>query len=84
VALAVILYGVGSRIYPIARETVPLALFGPDRDAPQVGRMARPGLIPQALAPPFAAYGKTGATFGLLAGTALVNVGLVGALWAVR
>ncbi|GEP12593.1 MFS transporter [Methylobacterium gnaphalii] len=85
VALAVILYGAGNGIYSIARGTVPLALFGPERYAPLVGRLARPGLVAQALAPPLGAYvlahGGAGATFGLLASMALLNVVLVGALW---
>ncbi len=84
VALAVILYGAGNGIYSIARGTVPLALFGPERYAPLVGRLARPSLIAQALAPPLGAsvlaQGGAGATFGLLAVMALLNVGLVGAL----
>ena len=51
VGLALVLYGAGNGIYSIARGTVPLALFGPERDAPLVGRLARPGLVAQALAP---------------------------------
>ena len=85
VALAVILYGAGNGIYSIARGTVPLALFGPERYASLVGRLARPSLVAQALAPPIGAFvvahGGAGATFGLLVGMALLNVGLVGALW---
>ncbi|GJD94441.1 MFS transporter [Methylobacterium iners] len=88
VALAVILYGAGNGIYSIARGTVPLVLFGPERYAPLVGRLARPGLVAQALAPPVGAFvlahGGAGATFGLLAGMALLNLVLVGALWRTR
>ncbi|GJD82358.1 hypothetical protein HPGCJGGD_0210 [Methylobacterium haplocladii] len=88
IALAVILYGAGNGIYSIARGTVPLALFGPERYAPLVGRLARPGLVAQAMAPPQGAFvlahGGTRATFGLLAAMALPNVVLVGALWRVR
>lgn len=40
-----VLYGGGNGIYSIARGTVRLALFGPDRYAGLVGRLARPGLI---------------------------------------
>ena len=72
----------------IARGTIPLALFGPERYAPLVGRLARPGLVAQALAPPAGAYvlanGGTEATFGLLASMALLNIVLVGALWRTR
>ena len=88
VALAVILYGAGNGIYSIARGTVPLALFGPERYAPLLGRLARPGLVAQALAPPLGAYvlaqGGADATFVVLAGLALLNVGLVAALWRSR
>lgn len=88
VALALILYGAGNGIYSIARGTVPLALFGTERYAPLLGLLARPGLVAQALAPPLGAYvlahGGADATFGLLAGMALLNVGLVAALWPAR
>lgn len=85
VALALILYGAGNGIYSIARGTVPLALFGAERYATLLGRLARPGLVAQALAPPLGAYvlaqGGADATFALLAGMALLNVVLVTALW---
>lgn len=88
VALALILYGAGNGIYSIARGTVPLALFGAERYAPLLGRLARPGLVAQALAPPLGAYvlaqGGADATFALLAGMALLNVVLVAALWRAR
>lgn len=88
IALAVILYGAGNGIYSIGRGTVPLALFGPERYAPIVGRLARPGLVAQAVAPPLGAlvmaHGGEEATFGLLAGMALLNVMLVTALWRTR
>ncbi|HEV7440434.1 MAG TPA: MFS transporter, partial [Methylobacterium sp.] len=83
VALALVLYGAGNGIYSIARGTVPLALFGPARYAPLVGRLARPGLV--ALAPTLGAVvlaqGGPDALFRLLAVLALANVGLVGLLW---
>ncbi|CAO4163648.1 Major facilitator superfamily (MFS) profile domain-containing protein [Methylorubrum populi] len=88
VALALIFYGVGNGIYSIARGTVPLALFGPERYALLLGRLTRPGLIAQALAPPLRAHvlavRGADATFGLLASMALLNVALVAALWRVR
>ena len=49
-------YGAGNGICSIARGTVPLALFGAERYAPLLGRLARPGLVAQALAPPLGAY----------------------------
>jgi hypothetical protein len=86
--LALVLYGAGNGIYSIARGTVPLALFGPGRYAPLVGRLARPGLVAQALAPSLGAvlltYGGADATYALLATLAFANVGLALALWLVR
>ena len=88
VGLALVLYGAGNGIYSIARGTVPLALFGPARYPVLVGRLARPGLIAQAIAPSLGAvaltYGGADAAYGLLVMLALANVGLAGALWSVR
>ncbi|WP_191970904.1 MFS transporter [Methylobacterium soli] len=88
VALALILYGAGNGIYSIARGTVPLALFGPERYAPLVGRLARPGLVAQALAPVLGAFvlthGGADALWLVLAALALSNVVLVAALWRAR
>ena len=80
-ALALILYGAGNGVYSIARGTLPLALFGPDRYAVLMGRLGTPNLLAQALAPSLAAlvlahYGA-GAALGVLAGLSLVNVLLV-------
>ncbi|GLS45886.1 MFS transporter [Methylobacterium brachythecii] len=88
VGLALILYGAGNGIYSIARGTVPLALFGPERYAPLVGRLARPGLVAQALAPSLGAVVLTQAgadtTYALLAVLALANVALALSLWRIR
>ncbi|AWN41379.1 MFS transporter [Methylobacterium durans] len=88
VGLALVLYGGGNGIYSIARGTVPLALFGPEHYALLIGRLARPGLLAQALAPLIGAFvltsGGADALFVLLAALALANVGLAGALWRVR
>ncbi|WP_264046590.1 MFS transporter [Methylobacterium flocculans] len=88
VGLALILYGAGNGIYSIARGTVPLALFGPERYAPLVGRLARPSLVAQALAPSLGAvvltHAGADATYALLAVLALVNVALAVSLWRVR
>jgi hypothetical protein len=51
VALAVVLYGAGNGIGSIARGTVPLALFGPERYAILMGRLALPLLVAMAVAP---------------------------------
>ncbi|CAM3146788.1 hypothetical protein JHFBIEKO_0238 [Methylobacterium mesophilicum] len=88
VGLALVLYGAGNGIYSIARGTVPLALFGPERYAPLVGRLARPGLVAQALAPSLGAvvltHAGADATYALLAVLALANVALAVSLWRVR
>lgn len=88
VGVWLVLYGGGNGVYSIARGTVPLALFGPERYPPLVGRLARPGLIAQALAPPAGAfvltYGSADALWWLLLALALANLGLVGALWRTR
>lgn len=50
-AAALILYGGGNGLFSIARGALPMALFGPERYAVLMGRMARPSLIAQAGAP---------------------------------
>ena len=50
-ALTILIYGGGYGIMWIARGTLPLALFGPERYATLMGRLAFPSLIVQALAP---------------------------------
>lgn len=86
VALALVLYGAGNGIYSIARGTVPLVLFGPERYAPLVGRLARPGLVAQALAPLLGAFVLTNSGANtlwiILAILALANVGLIASLWS--
>ncbi|GJE47026.1 hypothetical protein GOFOIKOB_0045 [Methylobacterium tardum] len=88
VGVALVLYGAGNGIYSIARGTVPLALFGPVRYPVFVGRLARPGLVAQALAPSLGAvaltYGGADAAYGLLLALTLVNLGLASALWGTR
>jgi MFS family permease len=88
VGLALVLYGAGNGIYSIARGTVPMALFGPERYAPLVGRLARPGLVAQALAPSVGAvvltHAGANATYALLSVLAVANVALALSLWRVR
>ncbi|MEE7501971.1 MFS transporter [Methylobacterium mesophilicum] len=88
VALWLVLYAGGNGIYSIARGTVPLALFGPVRYPLVVGRLARPALAAQALAPPAGALVLThagpGALWWLLLALALAALGLIGALWRAR
>lgn len=80
-----VLYGGGNGVYSIARGTVPLALFGPVRYPLVVGRLARPGLVAQALAPPAGAVVRThagpDALWWALTALALANLGLIAGLW---
>jgi predicted MFS family arabinose efflux permease len=84
-ALAILLYGGGYGISWIARGTLPLALFGPQRYPVLMGRLAFPSLIVQALAPSagallIEAFGS-GRTIAILIGFAAVNIALIGVLW---
>ena len=85
-ALTVLIYGGGYGIMWIARGTLPLALFGAQRYATLIGRLAFPALITQALAPSAAALlieGQgAGATIAMLTAFAALNVVLIGVLWA--
>ncbi len=86
--IAVIIYGAGNGILSIARGSLPLALFGPERYAPLMGRIARPALAAQAVAPPLGAllithFGAGGALFAITV-VATVNVGLLVALFRAR
>jgi predicted MFS family arabinose efflux permease len=83
--VAIVLYAAGNGIGSIARGTLPLALFGPNRYPVLMGRLGFPIMMAMA-ASPFAgaiAFQAGGAdwTLGLLAALALINVLLVGLLW---
>jgi predicted MFS family arabinose efflux permease len=84
VALAIALYGAGNGIGSVARGTVPLALFGPERYPVLMGRLALPLLIAMAVSPFLGGvafqHGGADWTLALLTGLALINVVLVGAL----
>lgn len=83
--IGLILYGAGNGIFSIARGALPLALFGPDRYAPLMGRLARPGLVAQAAAPLLGA--TVIASFGYdallytLAAFSVTNIVIVAVLW---
>jgi hypothetical protein len=85
-ALTILIYGGGYGIMWIARGTLPLALFGPDRYATLMGRLAFPSLIVQALAPSAMALlieqSGVDATMATLTAFAALNVGLIAALWS--
>jgi hypothetical protein len=86
VALALVCYGAGMGLESIARATLPLALFGPAHYAPIMGRLARPSLIAQALAPSLAALLSAAlgleAMLGILVLVTLANVALTMGLFA--
>jgi Major Facilitator Superfamily len=85
--LVILLYGAGYGISWIGRGTLPLALFGPVRFPRLMGKLAFPSLIVQALAPSAGALlieaGGADATICVLTVLALINVVLIGLLWAV-
>lgn len=88
-AAALILYGGGNGLFSIARGTLPLAVFGAERYAAVMGRLARPSLIASAAAPLLGAYsiGAVGpeVTLEIIVGLAITNAGLLALLWrAVR
>ena len=84
--LVILLYGAGYGISWIGRGTLPLALFGPVRFPRLMGKLAFPSLIVQALAPSAGALmieaRGADATIGVLMLLALINVVLIGILWA--
>ena len=51
ITLALVLYGAGIGLESIARGSLPLALYGPERYPIIIGRIAMPSLIAQAAAP---------------------------------
>jgi MFS family permease len=88
IMLALLLYGAGIGLESIARGTLPLTIFGPERYPIIMGRIAMPSLIAQAAAPMIGALLlKTGGPgealavfFAVAAGNALLVVGLFLAL----
>lgn len=87
-ALTIILYGAGNGIGSIARGTLPLALFGPQRYPVLMGRLALPILLSMSLSPLVGAFafkmaGADG-TLALLAAIAAANVLLVAVLWSLN
>jgi MFS family permease len=68
IVVALLLYGAGIGLESIARGTLPLAIFGPERYPVVMGRIAMPSLIAQAVAPTIGALLlKTGGPDGALA-----------------
>jgi predicted MFS family arabinose efflux permease len=84
--LIILLYGAGYGISWIGRGTLPLALFGPLRFPRLMGKLAFPSLIVQAAAPSAGAWlietSGANVTIAVLTALALINVVLIGLLWA--
>jgi predicted MFS family arabinose efflux permease len=87
VALAIVLYGAGNGIGSVARGTLPIALFGPDRYPVLMGRIALPLLVAMAVSPFLAGLaferGGADAVLVLLTAVAGINVLLAGILLSV-
>lgn len=85
VMVAIALYGAGNGIGSVARGTVPMALFGPERYPVLMGRLALPPLIAMAISPFVGGlafqYGGASATLAVLAALACTNVVLIAGLW---
>lgn len=84
--IVILIYAAGYGIFWVGRGTLPLALFGPLRFPQLMGKIAFPSLIVQALAPTAGAWlietSGPHATIGVLTLLALINVVLIGLLWA--
>ncbi len=80
---ALVLYGAGLGVVSITSGMVPLAIFGPERYPPLMGRLRRVGSVVQALAP-FAVAGLLG-HFGvpalLVALLAMAGICLAAGIW---
>ncbi|MDO9521295.1 MAG: MFS transporter [Pseudohongiella sp.] len=87
-AWAIILYGAGNGIFSIAKGAMPLFLFGSDRYARIMGRLALPSLLAQALVPALVAWLLAGfgplPTLVLLAALGLANIVVVVLIWRTR
>lgn len=87
-AWAIILYGAGNGIFSIAKGAMPLFLFGSERYARIMGRLALPSLLAQALVPALVAWQLADMgpvpTLWLLAALALGNIVIVVLIWRTR
>ena len=85
IPLALALYGAGIGLESIARGTLPLAVFGPERYPIIMGRIAMPSLIAQAAAPSIGAAlidaGGVHGAMGFFVASAAVNVALAAGLF---
>ena len=85
ITLALVLYGAGIGLESIARGTLPLAIFGPERYPIIMGRIAMPSLIAQAAAPSIGAFlleaGGANGALAIFLSAAAFNVLLVAGLF---
>ena len=85
IPLALALYGAGIGLESIARGTLPLAIFGPERYPVIMGRIAMPSLIAQAAAPSIGAAlieaGGVGGAMAVFVASAAINVILASSLF---
>jgi MFS family permease len=85
IPLALALYGAGIGLESIARGTLPLAIFGPERYPVTMGRIAMPSLIAQAAAPSIGAAlieaGGVDEAMGVFVASAAANVVLAAGLF---
>ena len=85
-ALVILIYGAGYGVSWIGRGTLPLALFGSERFPRLMGKLAFPSLIVQAIAPSAGALlieaAGTDIAIATLTALAIVNLALIGTLWA--
>jgi len=88
VGLSVVIFAAGNGLMSIARGTLPLSVFGPDRYPALMGRIARPALIAQAASPAIGAWliahASGSATLLTLSAFAVTNIILTAILWGVR
>jgi predicted MFS family arabinose efflux permease len=85
VVLAIVLYGAGNGLSSVARGTVPMVLFGPERYPVLMGRLALPLMIAMSISPFLGGlafeYSGASATLALVTGLAFANVLLLAVLW---
>ncbi len=82
---ALVLFGAGNGRFSIARGALPLSVFGPERYARIMGRLARPALLSQAAAPLLGALSirwiGAEATLAVISALAAANIGIALLLW---
>lgn len=83
--VALVLFGAGNGLFSIARGALPLAIFGPERYARIMGRLARPALLAQAAAPVLGAtaiqWFGAATTLGVICILAVTNLAIALGLW---